>query len=505
MEYIAAFDIGTTSTKGILVARDGSIHGSITVSLDTIFDAGGSIEQDPEQWWLSIQTIAGQWWKKGFSPESIAAIIFSGQMQDCIPIDEFGKPVRNAILYSDGRADCQARQILKRIGEAEIRQITGNHFDGTMVFPKILWMLEQETDNYQRTNCFLVSSKDYVIRQLTGRNIADPTTGATTGMMKLDSREWMFDWIQKFGISGALLPQILSPGEIVAYVDKTASQLTGFSTKTPVLCGIGDAGAATIGAGAVKVGEIYAYIGTTGWVAIPTRNVNPKGNGIFNLAHYPSDLLIAIAPLTNAGNVHKWAATIFSCGLNAADKTGIYSHFEESIVKAPPGAHGVTFLPYLNGERCPVQDANASGCFAGLTELTTKEDMCRAVLEGVAMSIRQVMDLLIGGQRIERLVLVGGGSKAETWCQIIADVCRTEVVVPLNAEFLPSLGVTSIAFERLNWSESYEKPAKEWVMEKTNTVFFETREHEEIYDQIYRKFIMLYPALKPIFDLNCDN
>jgi xylulokinase len=499
MEYIATFDIGTTSTKGMLVARDGSIHGATTVSLDTIFGAGGEIEQDPEQWWNSIKAIAGEWWKGGFNPEAIAMIVLSGQMQDCIPIDPYGKPIRNAILYSDSRADAQARQITNIIGEAQIRFITGNHFDGTMPFPKILWMLEQEPENYQRTDCFLVNSKDYVIRQLTGRKVADPTTGATTGMMKLDSRSWMLDWINEFNINPNTLPEILAAGQTVAYINSQASKLTGFSTKTQVLCGIGDAGAATIGAGAVNVGEIYAYLGTTGWVAIPTRQVEPRGNGIFNLAHYPSDLLISIAPLMNAGNVHQWATSIFSGALQLDDKIALYSQFEELVRKAAPGAHGVIFLPYLKGERCPIQDPDARGCFIGLSETTTEGDMCRAVLEGVAMSIRQIMELLLGTQPVERLVLVGGGSKAEIWCQIIADVCKTEVVVPSNAEFLPSLGVASIAFASLNWVASYEKLAKEWVLEKSTITFSQNKGRTITYDQIYKKFVMLYPALKAVF------
>lgn len=493
MQYIAAFDIGTTNAKGVLVSRDGVIHGEMTRPIHTYHEEN-RIEQEPEVWWQAVWEIAQEWWESGFESETIEAITFSGQMEDCIPVDAEGKAVRRAILYSDSRADSEARQILERFGEEEIRNKTGNHLDGQMTFPKMIWLRENEPDCFSQTECFLISAKDYIIRQLTGRNVTDPTSAATAGMMNLLDRAWLSTWLSSLGLNSSYLPELLAPDEIAGYVKEAASLLTGFKIGTPVLCGIGDAGATTLGAGVTEIGEMYAYLGTTGWVALPSAAVSPVGNGVFHLAHASQDRLIAIAPLLNAGNVHHWALSVLG-DPNLESKEG-FVYLEELMANTDPGLRKVIFLPYLHGERCPIQDPDASGSFIGLKATTTRGEMCAAVLEGVAMAIRQVMELLLGDKEIQRITLIGGGSKSRVWNQIIADVCHCNVVVPKDSEFLPALGAAAAGYVRLGWANSYADFSKRFLSLQAGELYSPKAKNGLAYNKLYHSYLRLYSAVK---------
>lgn len=499
MKYIASFDIGTTNTKGVLISKDGCFHFQTSISQDTIFIESDFIEQEPEMWWKSIIMIANGWWENSINPGDIEMIALSGQMQDCIPIDINGKPSRNAILYSDSRAKDEAEEIINKYSEHEIRNKTGNHFDSQMTFPKILWILKNEQENYNKTDCILISSKDYVIRQLTGNNVTDPTSATTSGMMDIYKRKWLFHWLEEFKIKENILPKLLNSDELAGVVSGSASCSTGFLEKTPVFCGIGDAGASTVGAGVIREDKAYVYIGTTGWVAVATKDVKEQGSGVFNLAHLPKDYFISIAPIMNAGNVHKWIVSIMGDDyLN--NQEAAFMQVEQMVENTTCDSKGLIFLPYLNGERCPIQDTKATGCFIGLKESTTKGQMCRAVLEGVAMSIKQVVQLLLKDNKIDHLMFIGGGSKSKAWCQIFADILGVNIFVMNQAEYLPALGAACPAFIMLKWAEDYDDYVNKYILTQGGSWIKCNLERKIIYDDLYEKYLMIYPALKPIFD-----
>lgn len=509
MQYIASFDIGTTGCKGLLIGRDGSLHKEADVSLQTMYgrdgQGGGTIEQQPAQWYEAVVSIAQGWWSAGIRPEKVRMLAFSGQMQDCIPVDRAGQAVRPAILYSDGRAVEQADQILSELGEDTIRRVTGNHMDGSLTFPKILWMREHEPEHVARTAKFLISSKDYVVHRLTGAFVTDPTSAATTGLMELMTRTWKSDWLERFGVDAGKLPELLPSDEIAGTIHAAAAQETGFMIGTPVMCGIGDAGATTIGAGVTRLGDVYAYLGTSGWIAATTNDVTAIGGGAFHLAHAMQDQLIVIAPLTNAGNAHKWALSVFGDGNEPSDVA--YAAMEQAMAACDRSQSGVLFLPYLNGERSPVQNPNASASFIGLRATTTKAEMSCAVLEGVAFAMRQVNELIAAGsssgqQASERepqqLVLIGGGSKSRVWNQIFADVFGVEVVVPAASQYLPSIGSASAGFIRLGWAESFDEFTRTWLAGGSAQRYAPNRDCVEAYQRKYDAYVQIYPALESL-------
>jgi xylulokinase len=498
MKYIASFDIGTTNVKGMLVTSEAGIFLEKNMEL-TVLRHGEYIEQEPAQWYEAVKRIAASWFKVGIKPEAIAALTFSGQMQDCIPVGDDLEPLRPAILYADGRSTEQSARLLAELGEEHIHERTENHMDGTLTFPKILWLKENEEELFRATKSFLVSSKDYVIAKLTDVCATDPTSAATTGCMDARTRTWIGPWLDRYEVPSDKMPQIAASDSVVGAVTAAGAAESGFAEGTPVLCGIGDAGAATLGAGVYEDCEVYAYVGTTGWVASATSGYIDVNSGAFNLAYVDNGRQIAIAPLSNAGNAHQWAVGAFGGG-GTGDLIS-YQLFEKTVDQTERGSDNVLFLPYLNGERCPVQDVNASGCFIGLKPTTTKERMGTAVLEGVAYAMRQALDLVAERQpgTKQRVTLIGGGAKSKAWCQIMADILGCELIVPKDAQYLPSLGAAALGFKQAGWREGYAEICRMFKSIGKAETYAPNEGLQTYYDKQYAKFKRIYPSVAPLF------
>jgi xylulokinase len=489
--YIASFDIGTTQAKGILVTKEAKIYFEKNIDILTDYK-GKQMEQDPHHWYQAVISILSSWFELGIDPHEIELVTFSGQMQDCIPVDKEGNPLRPAILYGDSRAEKQAALLDDLF---PIVDVTGNHMDGTLTFPKMWWLKDNEPAVYQKTESFLISSKDYVIRHLTGLCVTDPTTAATTGMMNAQTRNWQTDWLLSCGMDNCKLPTIRPSNEIVGHVTNQASSETGLLVGTPVLCGMGDGGSASIGAGVFAKGQMYGYIGTTGWIASAVDNISQTAKGLFHLPYVKENQFLAIAPLMNAGNVHKWILAEFGNIPLSDDRS--YDQLEEQIKKSDRANNSLLFLPYLNGERFPIQDPTASGCLIGIRPQTTSADMSCAALEGVAMSLRQAMEAITeGGTGI--VTLIGGGSKSKVWNQIIADVLNKTVVVPSESQFFPAMGAVVLGVKKIGWDESFSDFSRKALSSVARTSFVPDGRMVEHYNQKYNKYKELYNRLKDL-------
>jgi len=310
MAYIAAFDIGTTALKGALISTAGNSVKEKSVPLETIFN-GERKEQRPLDWYAGFCEISNFFFNEGFRPDEILGIAMSGQMQDLIQVAKDGQPVSNAVLYSDGRAELQAKMIADQIGMEYIENSTGNHFDGSMPFPKLLWMKQNEPSLYDAADRILFSSKDYAIARLTGEFITDVTSASTTGLMDIQKKCWNLAWMESSGLDPDKLPKICYAEERVGAVNKKASAETGFAAGTPVYAGTGDAGATTLASGISVDGDFNINLGTSGWIACLSKNIMRKAE-VFNLAAMQKNTYINVVPFLNAGNVHKWISGILA-------------------------------------------------------------------------------------------------------------------------------------------------------------------------------------------------
>jgi xylulokinase len=491
MKYIATFDIGTTAVKGVIVSSDGNPVFSKSINIETIYEKN-FIEQCPTDWYEAFCSISKEYFAQGYHADDIIGIVMSGQMQDLIPVNKSGMHIGNAILYSDGRAELQALEIIGVAGFEDLVKSTGNNFDGSMPFAKILWLKQNRFKDYERTFKVLFSSKDYVILRLTGNYVTDVTTAATAGVMDIHKKTWITDWVNTVGIENDKLPRLLYAEEQAGLVSEKASAEAGYAVGTPVYAGTGDAGATTLASGIACDGEFNINLGTSGWVASVSSDILLK-EGVFNLAAMPKDLYINVVPFFNAGNVHKWISKTLS---KDAEQNEKYDYIQELLEQSVPGCHGLMFLPYLVGERFPVVDTQIRGGFIGITSETTKQDMVRACLEGVAFSIRQGIESI--GRKPRNVSLIGGGAQVNVWCQIFADILGHEVLVYNNSEFLPAIAIAAAVMVSQGIISDYHtftehlKNSNECVCYKPNSSAV------ELYNKTYNTYLCIYPAFKNI-------
>lgn len=487
--YIAAFDVGTTAVKGVLIRGDSLCAVEMSVILETLFD-GENKEQRPLDWYDAFCKISKVFFSGAIYPAQVSAIIMSGQMQDLIPVDERLMPVRPAILYSDGRAAAQAQRISALVGTETLERVIGNRFDGSMPFAKLLWLKENEPDAYTRTKKVLISSKDYIITRLTGEFATDVTSAATSGLMDIKEKYWRGDWLEAAGLDREKLPSLLYAQDQAGAVTARAAAESGYVAGTPVYAGTGDAGATTLASGICAAGEFNVNLGTSGWVACVSDSVLP-GDGVFNLAAMPKGVYINVVPFLNAGSVHKWISKTLAPDDAQADK---YNLVDRLLEQSKAGSHGVMFLPYLSGERFPVMDTQIKGGFAGLTPAASKSDLARSALEGVAFSIRQGIERI--GRAPSKISLIGGGAQTPVWCQILADVLGHAVDVCRDSEYLPSVAIAAAVLVSRGEIADYGVFTRTLQQSEDCVRYSPIEDNVRLYNELYPRYLKMYPAFK---------
>lgn len=570
----ATFDIGTTAVKAVVVRDDGCAVFTGSAGIHTIENENYR-EQEPDEWYEAFCSLSKEIFKK-IPAREIGALIFSGQMQDVIPVGADGTALRNAILYSDGRAQEQAERIsfavgleqaakvsaagqaerisavagpeqaerissvtepaqsekssaigleqaaakVKRdevcaAGEAWIMEITGNHFDGSMPFAKILWLKEKEPEIYERTAAFLISSKDYVIARLTGSFVGDMTACSTTGAMELSEKKWSAELIRASGLDIGKFPKLLYPHELAGTVTEQAAAHTGYAAGTKVYTGTGDAGATTLASGILSAGEFNINLGTSSWVAAVSDGCMECEGGGFNLAAMQAGKYINVVPFFNGGNVHKFLGNIFSgtaratsqgpdtqtvgcaAAAGATAPSPDYEFVSRLLKSGTPGSHGVYFLPYLAGERFPVMDEAIRGCYMGLSQETTAADMAQSALEGVAYSIRQGLELF--QTPVKKLTLIGGGAREAAWCRILCNVMGTRLYVYKNPDLLPALAIAASVFLAEGHIKDYEEFIGGLEAQGHCTVLEPDMAAKAQYDKRYVNYKRIYPLVREFY------
>jgi xylulokinase len=473
--FIASFDIGSSAVKAVLVSRDGQMQLAHTVSYR---NAAVNSEQDPQDWWMAFRDVLQIWWAQGVAPSRIAALTFSGQMQSLITLDAQGNVLCPAWLHTDARAVDAAARVIESIDADEIHRVTRNPFNATSVLPKLLHLCEHEPALWARTERVLVGAKDFIAHRLTGGAVTDPTTAATTGMFDIERGVWAHQWLDELGLK-RVLPDLQNAGAQVGVVTAQSAALTGLMPGCPVLCGLGDAAATTLGAGVSDASQCYAYLGTSGWVARVSDRFNPPGAPLFVLPYLPptSNGLarrILIGPISNAGAVHRWALAWLDA---SADITEVqrYALLEQSVAGAPFDAK-LMFLPYLNGERLPVNSSAGQGAIVGLSMDTTRAQIMRAALEGVSLSLRWALDLLQAdadarSTSSRELIVVGGATRSAQWMQILANCFDAPLHIASDADLLPCLGAAATAAVTVGWCASPETFVQQRNNSQASTVF----------------------------------
>ncbi|MCL2841105.1 MAG: xylulokinase [Defluviitaleaceae bacterium] len=484
MKQIIGLDIGTNSVKAIIIGN-GNIIDQKSVGYNPDYPSSGCVEQSPDVWWNAVKEAIKALTEA--NPGDVVAISASGQMHSSVFLDRDGNVIRKAILWNDTRTSQQVAEINQVVGgEAKLLNMVYNRALEGFTLPKILWLRTNEPDNFAQV-AKVVMPKDYVNFKLTGRIATDVSDAAGTMLFDVAKGQWSSGLIEKVGINADILPEVLESIDIVGNVLPELAAELGLSENTLVIAGGADNSCAAIGNGAIEAGQTIISIGTSGTVVTMLDKVPAHITGdvhMFNYS-YPNSYY-AMGCMLCAGESLNWLRDI------VAIKD--FEAFNVLAERSKPGAGGVVFLPYLFGERCPWPNPAARGVFFGLSNTTSKEDMVRAVMEGVAFNLRAMYDLIEPFTKIKEIYITGGGAKSHIWGQIIADVLGRQMQV-LNIEEGPAFGAALIAGVGAKVFSNFAEAKAQFL--KTNRIIEPTA--RDIYAKQFKVFKKLYEVNQCLF------
>jgi xylulokinase len=496
--YVLGIDVGTGGTRALILDQTGRIMASATEEHEPFASPQiGWAEQRPDDWWraagLAIRKALELAKLRG---DQISCVGFSGQMHGAVMLDAAGEVVRPALIWCDVRTEKQCRELTERIGAARLIQLTCNPALPNFTVTKLLWVRENEPQNWSRVRSVMLP-KDYVRFKLTGEKAIDVADASGTLMLDVAGRQWSSEVLQAAEIDRSLLPSLHESPDICAKVSAVGAQVTGLSAGTPVVAGAGDQAAGAVGMGIVAPGAVSATIGTSGVVFAATDRpaLDPHGR-LHTFCHAVPGRWHVMGVTQAAGLSLRWFRDRFACKTpeNGSDP---YEQLTAEAAGAPPGADGLLWAPYLMGERTPHLDADARGMLAGLTASHTRGHVIRAILEGVAFSLKDTFTIFREmNVPVNSIRLGGGGARSSLWRQIQADVYEHEVEI-VEAEEGAAFGAAILAGVGAKiW------PSVDAACESIVRVVARVRPDSAdvaVMNSSYKAYRRVYPAMKSIF------
>lgn len=501
--YILAHDLGTTGNKATLYDREGSLVGSAFFGYETEYAHTSWAEQDPEDWWQAVCVSTHSLLETtGVRSHDVACIVFSGQMQGCVPVDKNARPLRKAIIWADQRSVEQERWVGERVSPEDMYRITGHRLSSSYSLTKILWLRDHQSDIYKGAHKFL-NAKDAMVARLTGAYVTDPSDASGTNLYDLERGTWSEQILEAVGLNPAQLPKLRRAIDVVGQVSSEAAEEVGVAAGMPVVIGGGDGACAAAGAGVVSGGTAYNYIGSSSWIALTSKKpIYDPDYRTFTFGHVVPGMFMPTGTMQAAGASYQWTRDQLCRVEVQAAKTLALSPYElmnAEAANSPVGANGLIFLPYLLGERSPRWNPRARGAFIGLTIRHTREDMIRAVLEGVTMNLRVILDAFRAqGAQIEAMRLIGGGARGRFWNCMMASVYGMPVHRLAILEEATSMGAALVGGVGVGLYPDFS-------MIGTMNQVAETIQPDPIaqaaYERICPVFEAAYNALVPVYDL----
>lgn len=499
--WLLTYDIGTTGNKCTLFDEIGIQHASHTVSYETAYPKPGWAEQDPEDFWSSlVEGTRILLRKSGINPAEVAGIGLSGHMNGFIAVDRNGEVLHPDILHSDSRSGSECATISAIVSPRAYYRITGSRLDAHFTLPKMLWFKNRFPDLYART-AYVLASKDYVSFRLTGvLGRTDYSDAGMTGMLDITRRAWAEPMLRSIGLDPAKLPLLQKSSDIVGTLTPSAARQTGLPSGIPVVTGGGDAACATRGSGTMRNGNAYAYIGSSAWIAILNNEpVFDAEARTFNFPDLDGENVNVCGTMQCATIAYDWVVNNL-----AADERrhcrdmdlNLFDHLDEMAARVPAGANGVMFMPWLMGERTPLWDENARGGFIGISLKNKREDLIRASYEGIAYSLRSVLEAhRANGLDPKSLTFIGGGAISRVWNEIMCSVLDKPVIIRKNPRESTSLGAAMAAGVGVGLFRNYSDFMAGIAPERQ---FDPDPELAEIYRGGYALYSRLHPQLKGI-------
>ena len=484
--YYIGIDLGTSAVKLLIMNETGKVINIVSKEYPISFPKTGWSEQDPEDWW--VQTCAGiRELIAGIDAGEVRGISFGGQMHGLVALDENDNVIRPAILWNDGRTEKETRFLNDTIGRRRLSELTGNIAFAGFTAPKLLWMKENEPENFARISRIMLP-KDYIAYRLTGVHSCDYSDASGMLLLDVEHKRWSEEMMEICSVKEAWMPKLYESYEATACVLPETADKLGLPHDVVVAAGAGDNAAAAVGTGAVGPDKCNLSLGTSGTIFITNNNfcVDPA-NALHSFAHADGSYHLMGCMLSAASCNNWWMSDI----LGASDFSK-----EQSAISSL-GDNKVYFLPYLMGERSPHNDPSARGAFVGMSMDTTRADMLQAVFEGVAFGLRDSLEAAreMGAAPLSTTIC-GGGAKSDLWKTIVANVMNITVKT-VEVEEGPAYGAAILAAVADKAFPSVEEACRSIV--RYSEVIEPDKELVTKYEERYRRFRTLYPSLKEFF------
>ncbi len=483
--YYIGVDLGTSSVKLLLMDETGSIEKIVSRDYPLYFPKNGWSEQSPEDWYQ--KTCEGlKELTEGIDKDLVAGISFGGQMHGLVILDEDDQVIRPAILWNDGRTQKETDWLNQDVGTDKLAQETANIAFAGFTAPKILWIEKNEPENFKKIAKIMLP-KDYLAYCLSGVHCTDYSDASGMLLMDVAGKCWSKEMTEICHIKEEMLPKLFESYDVVGTLTEKAAKDTGLPLTVKVIAGAGDNAAAAVGTGTVGEGACNISLGTSGTMFISSESFKlPENHALHSFCHADGKWHLMACTLSAASSNKWWNEDI----LHTED----YGKEQEEIQVL--GENNVFYLPHLMGERFPHNDTKIRAMFYGMSMDTTRADMTQAVLEGVAFSMRDALEVAKSlGITITRSKVCGGGAKSDLWKQILADVLNIEIDVP-ETEQGPGLGAAMLAAVGCGAYESV-KAACDAMIRVKETVKPD-KDTAAKYDEKYAFYHKLYPAIKTV-------
>ena len=490
--YVIGCDIGSQGTNTALYAADGALVASAYEGYDVLFPRPGWAEQDPRLWIEALHKTIRQV-VAHVDASAVKAISFGSQLDGMVACDAGGKPLRNAMIWMDRRAEAQVAELAEHVSREAFYLHTGANLDSSHAVFKALWIRDEEPEVFARA-AKLMPPGSYAVQEASGLSVVDYSNASSLALLDPRTRTWSVEVLAAVGLDPALLPELAPGTRGVGRVTDAFASATGLARETCVVVGCGDEMAATLGAGVFAPVEVCDVVGTAEPVcavsSTPRQDLtmlvecHPHGD--------PDSWLLENPGFVSGGNLRWWRDHFW--GAEAS-----YDDICAPAAEVAAGAEGLVFLPCMQGAMAPEWNGAARGVFSGLSLAHTRAHMTRALLEGSAFALRDILEAMRNaGLEVRRLTIVGGGAKGALWRQIKSDVTGLPVRVPENIEttatgaailaavgagVFPDISSAVSAFVRYRPEEHAPDP-----------------ERRDVYDEAYRRYRDVYFALKPVFD-----
>lgn len=488
MHLYIGIDLGTSAVKLLLMDEAGQVKNVVSREYPLEFPQPGWSQQNPEDWRKAVLEGIPDL-LTGFDPKAVAGIGCGGQMHGLVVLDRDDQVIRPAILWNDGRTARQVDYLNNVIGKERLSAWTANIAFAGFTAPKILWMRENEPENFAKIAKIMLP-KDYVNYILTGVHACDDSDASGTLLLDVKNKRWSREMLDICGVRETQMPRLFESYQCIGTVKPDIARVLGLGDNVKVAAGAGDNAAAAVGTGVVGDGGCNISLGTSGTVFISSKNFGvDRHNALHAFAHADGGYHL-MGCMLSAASCNKWL-------MENIYKTNDYSAEQAPITEDRLGENHVFFLPYLMGERSPINDTNARGTFLGMTMDTTRADLTQAVLEGVAFAIRDSVEVARSlGIDIRSSKICGGGARSPLWKKMIANILNVELEC-LECEQGPGMGGAMLAMVACGAYETVQA-ACDAIVRVASRVTPEP-ELAARYEKRYQQFRKIYPACKQLF------